>query len=77
MKGDSGGGRAGGLGDTSACGSSDMDDRYCGVSMGGRLPTLLLEPHCGIGEEGAGEPGLGLIGSLVERRTLTSGERNI
>ena len=62
----SGDGRAGDLGNDSAGGSSEMDDR---------LPTLLLKPDCG--EEGVGEPGKQIIGGLVEMRILISGERNI
>jgi len=66
LKGSSGDGRAGDLGDNPAGGSSEM---------GGRLPTLLLKPDCG--EEGAGELWKELIGGLVEMRMLISGERNI
>lgn len=33
--------------------------------------------NCGFGKEGAGELGMELIGGLVERRMLTSGERSI
>ena len=54
-----------------------MGDRDWGVSVGGRLPTLLLKPECGLREEGAGELGTELMGGLIEMRMLTSGERNI
>jgi hypothetical protein len=77
LNGGSRGGRAGDFGDNSAGGNSGMGDRDWGVSVGGRLPTLLLKPNCGIGEEGAGELGMELIGGLVEMRMLTSWERNI
>ena len=47
------------------------------MSVGSRLPPLLLKTDCAIGEEGAGELGKGLIGGLVEMRMLTSAESNI
>jgi hypothetical protein len=68
LRGGSGGGGAGDLGDDSAGGSSETD---------GRLPTLLLKPDGEIGEKGAGELGMGLLGGLFEMRMLTSRERNI
>jgi hypothetical protein len=57
LKGGSWDGRASDLGDNSAGGSSEM---------GGRLPTLLLEPDRGIGEVGTEELRMRLIGGLVE-----------
>jgi hypothetical protein len=76
--GGSGDGRAGDPGDSSAGGSSEIGDRDWGVSVGGRLSTLLLKADCGIEEEEAGELGMELIGGLVEMRMLTwDSERNI
>ncbi len=66
MEGGSGGGYAGCLGNNSAGGSSELGNLDWGVSVGGRLPTLLLKPNCGIAKEGAGELGMEFTGGLVE-----------
>jgi hypothetical protein len=54
-----------------------VGDRDWGVSVGGRLPKLLLKPDSENGEEGAVGLWMDLIGGLVEMRMLTSDESNI